>query len=131
MQYNYTMNEQIEDSEHVMTSPFGVSSSAFPRRGKKHSARVRSVEVSGQCCVCLDFFTVNLYCFRGREWRVSETPRVTWKYQSGGGRVLTHRPNLCNGLVKLWGSPDCLTEPQRLAMTQSHPKETTPVWTTQ
>ena len=112
---DYQHEEEQETPKERETSPFGVSSvqgTLVPPRRRTKGSRVRSVEVSGQCSVCLDFFTVTLYALSGREWRVSETPRLTWRYRVGGERVLTHRPDLCDGRVTLWGAKDCLDDPR-------------------
>lgn len=74
-----------------------------PRR-QHHSI---PIEISGQCSVCKDFFTILVFVERG-EQHVQETTRV--KYVGGEGteepRRLVHRPELCNGDITLYGSPE-------------------------
>jgi hypothetical protein len=71
-----------------------------------------TIEISGQCTACKDFFTVELYPVRRaarpgvKYYRIALTSRL--RYQQ---RMLVHRPGVCGGSVKLIG---------RLQLANSH-----------
>ena len=62
----------------------------------------RSRSVVGQCAFCLDIFTVDLYIDH-HKLCVSETSRLQWNPGHPEAELI-HRPDYCNGKVKLYGS---------------------------
>lgn len=90
---------------------------ARTRRPNRKRRRLHFYEVFGQCSRCHDSFTVTLFVVHG-ELVLQETPRLQWRSVSvstgeegddseGGGekdtkRCLVHRPDYCNGEVKLY-----------------------------
>jgi hypothetical protein len=65
----------------------------------------QTIEISGQCQECKDFFTVELFPVRRaarpgtKYYRVFLTNRLAYK-----NRQLIHRPGVCGGTVKLIGN---------------------------
>lgn len=75
---------------------------ALTRARRARSTTHRSRSVTGQCSVCLDLFTVDLYIDH-HALCVSETSRIKWT-PGHVERELVHRPDYCNGKVRLYGS---------------------------
>ena len=75
-------------------------------------APIMSCDISGQCRACLDLFSISVFAYHGHAMIV-ETPRVVWQWiaESEGMPVrprLVHRPDICNGEIKLYGSLELL-----------------------
>ena len=60
-------------------------------------SHARLYEISGQCSVCQDFFSVTISFVSGQPL-ITPTARLQWQ-----GDTLIHRPGLCNGKVTLYG----------------------------
>lgn len=65
--------------------------------------RIIYVDCVGQCQHCLDLFSVTIFRHQGK-LLANETAATRLVRSSSGDYMLIHRPGLCNGEVKIYGS---------------------------
>src|SRR5260221_831810 len=82
-----------------------LAPSSRPMSKQPHTRLLKQGDITGQCSNCLDVFSVSVYVHKHKVY-ASESSRLKWIRDEEGQICLVHRPGMCNGRVKLYGTLD-------------------------